>query len=228
MQLRFTAKLIEKVQLNSTLYKLALEAPEEGIEFEPGQFMSIAVEGFARRSYSMANPPSDKKILVTYVDTTPQGPGSRFCEQVEVGADVDLLAPLGRFYYIPGTRPVYFFATGTGIVPFLSMIKHELAEIKSGRDIYLFFGVKEESSLIELETLKEFEQKYPNFHLHIYVSRSSEWQGNKGRITHGIADIQDQDMDAYICGGREMIEEVEQLLLDKGVPKEQIYYERFY
>lgn len=228
MHLRFTSEVIDKVQLNPKLYKLVLKSPSPKFEFEAGQYMSIAVEGAIRRSYSFANPPHENGSLVTYIDTTPAGPGSQFCERVEVGESVDVLAPLGHFYYIPDRKPVYFFATGTGIVPFLSMIRHELEEIKSNREVNLYFGVRYQSGLIELDLLNKLVQTYPNFHLNLYVSQDSEWEGNKGRITHGLGEMNQDDIDAYLCGGYEMITDIEQSLLLKGVPEEQIYFERFY
>lgn len=230
MSARFTTKVTGKWKLAETLYKLELEVPEgHDFQFEAGQFMSILVEGFVRRSYSLANPPGERKKLVTYIDTIPQGPGSRFTEKVEVGNEVDILAPLGHFIYFPEQkRPVYFFATGTGITPFISMIRHELEELKSGRKVVLHYGVKFEEELVELEMFNKFVQNYPNFEIETYVSRSDEWQGNKGRMTGYISQGIPGDIDAYLCGGIEMIQDVEQLLLTQGVQKTRIYYERFY
>lgn len=230
MSARFQVELSGKWQIAETLYKLEFEVPQEHpFEFEAGQFMSILVEGFVRRSYSLANPPQERDKLITYIDTIPQGPGSRFAERVNIGDKVDILAPLGYFLYIPEKeRPVYFFATGTGITPFFSMIRHELEELKSGRKIVLHYGVKFEEELIEIEMLNKLVQDYPNFELHTYVSRSDEWQGNKGRMTTYINQGIPADIDAYLCGGIEMIQDVEQLLVAQGVQGSRIYYERFY
>lgn len=226
---RIITKVLEKEQLHDNVWRLRLAIPKDvNFEFMAGQFMNIRVEGFVRRSYSIANPPHTNSYVETYVDTIPQGPGSKFCEQVEVGTEVDVLAPLGSFVYMPATRPVYFLATGTGITPLLSMIHHELETVKSGRRIELYYGVRYEQEFVEKSELEEWDKKYDNFNIHLYVSRSSEWQGNKGRITQGIQDLDVSDADAYLCGGLEMIRDMDELLKSKGMNADQIYFERFY
>lgn len=228
--LKFVATVGAKALVAEDLYKVEFLLPAGvSCDFEPGQFMSIAVQGFVRRSYSIANPPSETGKLVTFVDTTPGGPGSVFFREIAEVAEVDILAPLGHFLYVPDTNPVYFFATGVGVAPFVGMIRHELETLQSGREVTLFYGVRYEGQIIEQEMWQELENKYQNFHFVPYVSRPNEsWQGKKGRITQVVPELLDTECDAYICGGREMVEEVEKLLLEKGVRDERIYYERFY
>lgn len=230
MSLRFQAKVAHKQQLHDHLYLLELSVPEDrDFQFIPGQFMSLAVEGMLRRSYSLANTPDDNKLMRTYIDTIPAGPGSRFAERVEVDETVDVLAPLGHFIYIEEkVRPAYFFATGTGIVPFLSMIKQELVNLRSGREVNLHYGVRYQEEFIELDNLRAWEQEFTNFNLQLYVSRSTEWEGNKGRMTEYIQQGIPDNADAYLCGGINMIQDVENLLLEQGVNGDNIYYERFY
>ncbi|MBL8015178.1 MAG: FAD-dependent oxidoreductase [Candidatus Doudnabacteria bacterium] len=228
MSLRFFTKVKSQQKVAADLVKLELVAPSN-FSFLAGQFMSVAVEGFVRRSYSLANPPHEAEVLVTYVDTTPGGPGSRFMQQVAENHEIDLLAPLGHFIYIEEKfRPAYFFATGTGIVPFISMIRHELETVKSGRQVVLHYGVKQEDHLLEKALWERLTQEFPNFAVHFYVSRSTEWEGNKGRMTEFINQGIPADIDAYLCGGMQMIQDVEALLLAQGVHGGNIYYERFY
>ncbi|MCA9379322.1 hypothetical protein KC640_02745, partial [Candidatus Dojkabacteria bacterium] len=228
--LRFKATVGSKTQVAEDLYKVEFLLPAgASCDFEPGQFMSIAVQGFVRRSYSIANPPSEKGKLVTFVDTVPGGPGSVFFRELGEAREVDILAPLGHFLYVPDQNPVYFFATGVGIAPFVGMLRHELETIRSGREVALYYGVRHESQIIEPEMWSLLESKYPNFKFVPFVSRPSEtWQGERGRITTAVSDLPTPKCDVYICGGREVVEEVEKLLLEKGVADERIYYERFY
>ncbi len=220
-------KIVEKQKLDVQLFRVRFDigAP---VDFIAGQFMSLKVAGSARRSYSIANPPYENTYVETFVDTTPGGPGSIFFDNVEVGDTVGVLFPLGNFIYEEADNPVYFFATGTGIVPMLSMIKHELLSIKSSRKITLVYGVSYERQLIDNTVMSELAEAHENFELITYVSREEEWPGRKGRITQYIDDSLPKDSDCYICGGMEMIEDVENLLLQHGIDKSRIRYERYY
>jgi ferredoxin-NADP reductase len=205
-------------------------APEREVAFQPGQYMSIAVEGFIRRSYSLANPPHELGELVTYVDCRPGGPGSRYFARLQEGAEVDIFVPLGRFFYLPEqARPVYFFATGTGIVPFLSMIRHELEVLKSGRQIVLFYAVSAKERLMVLDQLRAWEAQHANFTANVYLKDpDEEWQGKTGRFAEIFPELKLQDIDAYICGSNALIINVEEELVKHGVTRENIHYERFY
>ena len=52
----------------------------------------------------------------------------------------------------------------------------------------------------------------------------------KGRVTKALdEDFKEfKNFDAYICGGKEFIEDVENLLISKGQEKENIFYEKYY
>lgn len=224
---RIKAKVIEKEYLSAEIIRFRLEPPLP-IEFKAGQFMSMAVEGYIRRSYSMANSPVNNRYLETYTNVTPAGPGSKFINNSQVGDLVDVLVPLGKFLYQSKESRVCLFATGTGIVPFISMINHELFTERSGREIVLYHGVSFAEHLIEKENFGKLQQKHLNFKYIPVVSRpKGVWEGKMGRVTQFLVDLKSTD-DVYICGGREAIMDVEQGALDNGVLPENIYYERFY
>lgn len=227
MMQRIKAKVTQKEYLSPEIIRYRLETPIK-IDFQPGQFMSMAVEGYVRRSYSLANSPTENTFVETFTDITPMGPGSRFINDSQVGDLVDVMVPLGKFVYLPGDDPVYLFATGTGIVPFISMIRHELLNLRSGREVSLYHGVRSQSHLIEMQNFRELAKKHGNFHYIPVVSKpTEEWQGKIGRVTHFLPQVGPKS-DIYICGGREALLDIEDGVLARGATKERIYYERFY
>lgn len=219
----------EKEQLADKLFRVRFGFDEE-LDFIAGQHVSLKVADHARRSYSIANAPSEKWYFETFVDTNPGGPGSIFFEQVQVGDSVHGLFPLGNFIYEENSNPLVFFATGTGIVPFLSMLKHELQQVNSGRDIKLFYGVRHPNQVIEATKLQQLVHEFSNFELEIFATRPDEtWEFSTGRITRQLDNPGFHiNADFYICGGTAMIEEVESGLLDLGVTPDRIRYERYY
>lgn len=203
--------------------------PPQPVEFIAGQYMSLAVDGFIRRSYSIANPPHEPQKLVTYVDSRPGGPGSRFFLQLQAGQDVNALVPLGRFIYEPESRPAYFFATGTGVVPLLSMIRHELETVKSGRQVVLYYGVRSQERIMIAQQLEQLQATHKNFIAHIHLTQPpAAWTGSIGRFTEVLNQIPDTNAQAYICGGFDMIQDVVTRLTNLGFAQQDIFYERYY
>ncbi len=231
MQYAATIDLKEKASDQVYLMRFKLKEPAT-MEFKPGQFVSLDVGNFQRRSYSIGSDPNEKTYIDLYNDVAPMGPGSKFFLEKNVGDEVKFLGPLGQFIYREGSSlPVVFAATNTGVVPFYSMIFHALKYEKTTRPMKLYFGCRYEKDLFLIDQLRELENLYPNFELFITLSRPDEnWKGNAGRITEYLKnDIKQGDqVETYICGGQGMISEVNEIFLSKGVSPDHIYFEKFY
>lgn len=203
-----------------------------------GQFMNIKVADRIQRSYSISSLPGEE-YLETFVDISPGGPGSKFFENLSEGDSAEILYPLGNFVYTEKETPVYFVATGTGITPFVSMIKYALEVKKSKRPIRLLFGLRYYEHVFLDEMFKKLEKKYPNLgsNFSYCISRGSESKEKErevpncfdGRVTKYLQEngIEDNS-DVYICGGKKMIEEVEKIALQNGIDKTNIFYEQYY
>lgn len=228
----YRAKLIHKQQLSEKVYRFRFSAPGSEFDFAPGQFMSIEVADKVRRSYSLSNNPDQTDYMETIVDISPGGPGSQFFVNSQIGDEVAIMAPLGRFVYQIGeTRPAHFYATGTGLAPLMSMIKYALVTERTERPLQLLFGVRYEADLFLVDELELLAAEHSNFSCRIFVSRpSNEWQGERGYVNQYIneQDLLTEDIDAYICGGTGMVQSTAELLEQVGVPSEQVHFEKFY
>lgn len=227
----FKTKATQKQKLADNTYLLRVEIGKDlEFEFEPGQFVNLLVAPMIRRSYSIASSPSEEGYIDLVADTVMQGPGSKFFENVKEGDEIEVLGPLGQFVYKPSERPAYFFSTGTGVVPFISMIKYALETEKTKREIKLFQGFRYAHDVFGQDVLDELDARFDNFEYILTLSKPDQsWQGKRGRITdHYAEQIQGMDFDAYICGSSTMIADVENRLLDAGIDKDKIYYEQFY
>jgi len=225
-KIAFTAVVAEAV------HKLNIPLNEgETIEFQAGQFVNVLVAPGVRRSYSIASPPSYNTGIDLIADSVIGGPGSQFFLNAKVGDEVEFLGPLGNFVYKEEEKPAYFFATGTGVVPFISMITYALETLNTKRKIKLFLGFRHEHNIFYQDHFENLANRYPNFELVLSLSQAPEgWAGNQGRITeHYLKDVeQNKDFAGYICGSRTMIDEVVLNLTNLEVAKENIYYEQYY
>ncbi len=229
----YKAKISKVSQLTAETFGLRISLNNGDIfTFEPGQFVNILVAPSTRRSYSIGSSPVHNDYIDLYADVIFGGPGSLFFQNAKVGQEVELLGPLGSFVYKDDPRPAYFFSTGTGIVPFMSMLSYALETLKTKRQLVLYQGFRYSKDVFAHEFFTSLAAKYPNFTYKMTLSKPEPvWTGLRGRITeYYLADLKtiDKNICASICGSKNVITDVQTKLNQIGVPAGQIYFEQFY
>lgn len=231
---RFTAKLTDKEVYNEkfTRYVFELEHPNR-MEFDAGQYVSITVDEHGdRRSYSICSTPDVHHSFELLIDQTPCGKGCTYFKGLELGKTVDVMGPLGRFVLVPDgdEEELVFVATGSGIAPFRSMILHLLQDLGEKRKITLYWGLRYVENIFWQNEFQDLVEQFDNFEFHPVISRAiEEWSLCRGRVTDCLS-IHDIPLKGayYLCGGAAMIEDVDKLLQEKGVAKENIHFEKFF
>ena len=222
-------KILSKSMVAKDTYSLRVVT--EGIEsfdFAAGQFATITVGPDLKRSYSIASMPG-RSYLDLIADTVRGGPGSQFFLNAKEGDTFEYMFPLGVFVYKDGEKPAYFFATGTGIVPFMSMVEYALTVQKTQRQIVFYGGFRFLEEVFGKGMLELLDIQYENFRFKLNLTQPpQDWQGPVGRISQYIDTLESTDIDAYICGSNQMITDIKTRLVAKGVPESQVYHEMFY
>lgn len=104
-----------------------------------------------------------------------------------------------------------------------------LAE-KHAPQFTLIFGVRHESSLLYDDEWRKLAATRPNFDYRPTLTRpGSNWTGRTGRVhEHVLEAVGDRrDIDIYICGLREMVDELRARLKALGMDRKRIIYERY-
>ncbi|MNY38050.1 Benzoate 1,2-dioxygenase electron transfer component [compost metagenome] len=119
-------------------------------------------------------------------------------------------------------------AGGTGLAPFLAMLD-KLVASGSEQPVHLIYGVTNDFDLVEMDKLAEFAQRLPNFTWSACVANPDSQYPNKGYVTQHIApgQLNDGDVDIYLCGPPPMVEAVNQDLRQRGIQPANFYYEKF-
>lgn len=224
---RFDSKLMQKKQLTDVVFEYVFSAPED-FTFVPGQFVSVAVQDILRRSYSILEVKNSTFTLV--VDISPGGPGSQFFENVKEGDITDILGPVGFFAYKKTPLKKVFVATGTGIVPFIPMIK-ELLQEQPETEIEVYFGTRFKKENFAYSYLDEYLNQM-NGKIIRCISKLEEESTEecvRGRVTKVIPEqITDfSNTEFYLCGVSQMVIDMEALLHEKQVPEENIIFEKY-
>ncbi len=205
--------------------------PEKEVVYQAGQYISILVSPQGdRRSYSVATFPGESGLGIT-VDTSPMGIGSKFLLSQKAGDTISILAPLGSFT-VPDsqmTKPQLFVATGSGIVPFRSIICDLLKNKHFTLPIRLVWGMRHEEEVIWRDEFESMAANYANFQFDLIVSRPTDaWKGFKGHVDEVLSRTKWEGWNAYICGNQKMIEEICVLLKARGVKPEDLHFEKFF
>lgn len=222
------ATITKKLQLSPHVYEFTFQLTQ-AMTFTPGQYATFIIDSQTRRQYSFASPCTNPKEFEIVVDVTPMGLGSKFFLEKNVGDAIEILAPLGTFHLDIPTTPIFFVATGTGIVPFRTMIE-EYVTHGGTEKIFLYWGLRFEEDIFWKDILEGWQEVYKNFQYSIILSKPSDsWQGKIGHVTEHIQEeIQGLETHTfYLCGNRHMISDVKTDLLAHKVPEDHIKTEMF-
>ena len=200
------------------------------LRFKPGQFVSVkhVVDGREiTRAYSIASQPGGNHFALC-LNRIENGLVSKYLFELEPGAEIEMGGALGYFTLRNPQRDALFVATGTGVAPFRSMLLQHLPEV--GRKITLLMGCRFPRGLMYREELDQLAQDHPHFSFAPTVTRPDEsWRGRAGRVQAHLDEVLDdrRDIDVYICGLKEMVDDVRSRLKQKGFDRKQIIYEKY-
>jgi ferredoxin-NADP reductase len=232
------AYITEILPIADRTMKLVLQLTEDeeqglGFEFEPGQFVELEVpELDLKRAYSIANTPNWEGRLEFLIRLQEQGQFSTYLQtQAKVGQILKVHGPSGTFtLQSQRLNPRCFVAGGTGLAPFLSMIRR-MSEWDEHHPTQLFIGVNSEAEIFCRETLAEIQQTLPQLNVTLCVWKATEtWEGFKGTPVDALADYlakTDLFPDLYLCGPPKLVEASVKIAQENGIDSEYIYCERF-
>lgn len=215
----------------TAIYTLEFKSLGSKYKYHPGQFLHIAIDadydGTSQwpdsRCFSMQSNPNEETIRITYAV---KGEFTRQMEeQLKGGSEVWLKLPYGDLFTQPHNKiNTVFIAGGTGITPFLSLFTHESFIEYINPKIYLGFRSKEHhiyhDELNRMNQIREIRKNSCNSE----ECNSSQFVKSYNEDTDGIIDISQIFLDNgtssnyFISGPPAMIKAFKQILIDKGVP----------
>ena len=225
---KYLAKISQKNTIAKDVLELQLDKPDK-FEYQSGQFAQFMIpdgDKTSPRSYSISSTP-DCDYLEFCIKLVPGGLCSEYIKDVKVGDEIEIHGPRGRFVLSSTSAPLYFVATGAGLAPIISMIEDELKNKENKNKITLLFGVRSEEDIFWQERLQKLVDNFENFSCTITLSQPSDsWAGESGRVTEHLSEV-DADQHVSLCGNKEMVKEVREILLEKKVDPSRIHFEIF-
>ena len=188
-------------------------------EFVPGQVIGIALDPAEKpRLYSIASGNREDAVRILYT-VKPEGKLTPGLARLQAGDTIYITEPFGGF--VCDEKPAVWVATGTGIAPFASMFYSGL-----GQNKILIQGNRFASGLY-------FREDFQHAMGSRYVPSCTREEIDGvyfGRVLKYLAEKQsiDPNLKYYLCGSAEMVVDVRDLLIERGVPFENVVAEIFF
>ena len=203
------------------------------LAFQAGQFVRIALDMEAgnegsrvARPFSLVNPPQDP-VLEFYGIVVPEGPLSPRLERLSAGERLYVASNPAGFLVlseVPDAETLWLVATGTGIAPYLSILRTE-APWQRFRNVVLVHAVRYAKELVYRELLA----KMPNLKTVTFVSREPHPGSLAGRIPAAIRDgrleaaagvaLDAAGSHVMLCGNPQMLKDAAAALGERGMRK---------
>ena len=194
----------------------------------PGQHYDVrltAPDGYrAQRSYSIASSPLDTGEIELTIDRLEDGEVSPYFHDVVVeGDEVEVRGPFTSYFVWRGEQPVLLVGGGSGVVPLMAMLRHRRRTMPD-LPMRLIYSVRNAEDVIYSDELND------DAVLTFTRSAPDGWAGHTGRVDEQL--VSDQAGPylaglAFLCGSNGFVEAASQLLLEAGLPPQQIRTERF-
>ena len=224
------ARVLENRRWTDTAFSLRAQltgdAPRLG--FEAGQFVRIALEEDLARPFSFVNPPQDP-VLEFYGIVVPGGPLSPRLERLHAGERLLVASNPAGFLVlseVPEAKTLWLVSTGTGIAPFLSILRTE-TPWKRFRNVVLVHAVRHAAELVYQDVIRKI-SKEKGLRTVTFVSREAHEGSLAGRIPSGLRDGRlekaaglalDHDAHVMLCGNPDMLKDAQAALAERGLRK---------
>jgi ferredoxin-NADP reductase len=231
------AKIKEKREVAKGTLMVVFDLLGEEIDFTPGQYFWVTLldppyddEKGPRRHITVVTSPNDRGVL-GLATRVRDSAFKRSLAELPVGSEVDVEQPKGDFLLPEDTEQEYvFIAGGIGITVFRSMLRY-IAEEGLPHRVTLVYSNRDVESTAFFGELQELERANPNLRLVLTMTEDPSWDGETRRIDAAmLRDNLGDDLGAFtylIAGPPGMVEAMEKMLAEAGVPEDQVRPERF-
>lgn len=222
------ATVLSMTYLTETLFVLRVRPDFPIPDFVSGQYVAIGLsvpgsDRICKRAYSICSAPANKDILEFYVARVDEGVLTPMLWNLRAGARLFVSSKIvGKFTLAGALRAkrIIWVATGTGIAPFISMMR-STSTWEVPRPILLFYGARHEPDLGYHAELLQLVERHPTFEYTPILSRPADgWEGKTGYVQHHLVSmstpLHHERDHVFLCGNPNMIDEVERLLVEKG------------
>ncbi|MBA2650708.1 MAG: ferredoxin--NADP reductase [Tatlockia sp.] len=236
----FPITLVEAYMLSSYVKHFIFSVDEStAFKYLPGQFITVHFERdgkILKRSYSIANVPSQNNRIEFAAGFVEGGPGSDLLFNLKVGETINVNGPFGRLILKDEVPKRYILvATSTGVTPYRSMLEELTQRLQANPELSIIIlqGVQKRKEILYGDEFKRFAAQYPQVKFRAQLSRETEEALEEGEHCGYVQNafpelaLNPQEDIVYLCGNPGMIDEAFSYLKEQGFAMQQIIREKY-
>jgi len=199
------------------------------LSYKPGQYLFVTIKFGGKKlskTFSLSSSPTEKD----HIEFTKKLTDSKFSNTLrtlKVGDWAMIDAPYGKFTFEGENEKIALLAGGIGITPFRSICKY-CTDMRLTSKITLLYGNRSESDIV---FKKELEKQNKNLKVVFILNEASNaWKGATGVIDAEMVKREVPNYKErvfYACGPPPMVQAMEKLIKDLGLPPTQLRLEAF-
>ncbi|TLX88626.1 MAG: Rieske 2Fe-2S domain-containing protein [Thaumarchaeota archaeon] len=209
------------------------------LEYTAGQYAFLDIGNVYNdpkgpvRHFTIASSPTEEFILIS--TRIRDSPYKKRLDSLEIGTEVKLRGPLGKFtLHEDYSKPAIFLSGGIGVTPFRSMIKYATDRNLPIR-IIMFDSNRNEQNILFKTDFDDCAKINKNLRIIYTISEEEQpedkmWNGERGRIDVAMLKrhLDSADVEFYICGPPAMLKAMQEILEQNlRIPVERIKVEEF-
>ncbi|HID72565.1 TPA: hypothetical protein EYP38_01370 [Candidatus Micrarchaeota archaeon] len=226
--LRYKVTSVER--MTKEVKVLRMEPEGQALEYLPGHFAMLHAldkdgNEIVKRPYSIASSPNSEYL--EFCIKMIGGEMTSILDKAREGSVIGVRGPMGHFTYNKEAECA-FVAGGTGLAPFMSMLRYIKEEGIKGK-FTLFYSARTRKLLLYREELKEL-AKDDCIEVVITLTREEpkDWEGETGRINEAMLIRSVGELAGkkwFLCGPLKMTISTRNTLLKEGVSQEDVKFE---
>ena len=224
-------RVVENQHWTDTLFSLRVAGP--ALDFQAGQFVRIALDIGAERiarPFSFVNPPGETphEFYGVIVPDGPLSPRLAVLRPGEVLYYADNPSGFLVLAEMPAADDLWLLATGTGLAPFLSILRTE-TPWRTYRNVILVHAVRRAAELVYRELIEATQRgRGARLRYVTFVSREQHPGSLSGRMPAAIRDgrleaaacaMSPERSQFMVCGNPDMVKDVTGALVERGLRK---------
>lgn len=202
------------------------------LNYKAGQFLFITLKAGEKelsKHFSFSSSPTEK----THIEFTKKLTDSDFSAALKALKEGDwarIDAPYGKFTFEGEHEKIGLLGGGIGITPFMGICKY-CTDMRLDTKVTLLYGNRTENDIVFRKGLETMQKQNKNLKVVFILNEaSSEWKGATGFITADMIKKEIPDYKEtmfYTCGPPAMVQVMEKLVEELGLPKTQLKREYF-
>src|SRR3989344_641482 len=220
----------ERKEVAKDTVEISLDLKQQDFPFEAGQYLRLTIPELHHpdpqgnyRDFSIASSPNNRGTLQVVMRKSESG-FKKTLSELPMESRVEIMGPRGSSFVLSknNRKTTVFIAGGTGIAPFISVLRNEI-ELKSKRRMILFYLNEIESRAAYVDELKEIASLHTNFTLSLFFGKlklASLWKF--------IKEHSREEIEWYVGGPQGMVDRVGNALIRAKISANAAHYEENY